>query len=74
MAPRGSIPAATGALVLGAASLVVSVGVHWRWGHGSASAEPMSAARFVGEHPAFLVAGFVLVVGITLVGRAARRG
>ena len=70
----GWVPAALGALVLGATSLVISAGLHGRWGHGPASAEPMNAACFTGEHEAFLVAAFVLVVGIALVGRASRRG
>ena len=61
------------AVVLAALSLVISI-VHWRWGHGPPSAEPMGIVRFAGSHTGFLAASVVIVVGLVLVLYARRRG
>jgi hypothetical protein len=73
VARPGPLRAAVGALVVGASSLVVSVAVHWRWGHGPAGAEPMDVAQFLSEHEAFPLAACALVAGLVAVGCAARK-
>ena len=67
------IRAGLSAVALALIGLAVSVKVHWRWGHGPASAEPMGVARFFGSHTAFLVAGLIMIVGLVLVLYARRR-
>lgn len=64
---------ALGLVLLGGVSLAISVGVHGRWGHGPASAEPMDIARFATAHPAFFVAGFVLIGALGVIGYARKR-
>ena len=73
-APRPrAIPAALGALLVGASSLVVSVAVHWRSGHGPTAAEPMDVSQFLSEHEAFPLAAFALIAGLAVVTYAAAR-
>jgi hypothetical protein len=61
------------AVALAVLGLAISVAVHWRFGHSSTSAEPMGVARFVGSHPAFLMASIIVVVGLVVVLYARRR-
>ena len=72
-APRRAGRAARVVLGVAGLSLAVSVGVHAWWGHGPASAEPMDMAKFVAVHPAFLVAGGLVVLGLAVlaIGRRA---
>ena len=53
--------------------LAVSVLVHWFWGHGPASPEPMTLNSFVDAHPAFLVAGTAIGIGLMLTIYARRK-
>lgn len=53
-------------------SLAVSIGVHWPFGHGAGSPEPMGPARFGSEHPAFLLAA-VLAITAALLNRPSNR-
>lgn len=55
------------------ACLGISVGVHWFWGHGAGSLEPMGTAAFSSSHPAFGVGALLAAAGLTLVLRARRR-
>lgn len=68
------IVAGLSAVVLAAFGLVISMVVHWRWGHGPTSTEPMDLPQFVGFHTAFLVAGVVIVIGLVVLLYARRRG
>jgi drug/metabolite transporter (DMT)-like permease len=61
------------AIALAALGLATSVVTHRRWGHGPESTEPMSTASFAAGHPAFLVAGSIIVVGLVMVSYARRR-
>jgi len=72
---RGSLLVRAGllAIALAALGLLTSVAVHWHWGHGPTSPEPMGVARFIGSHTAFLVASIILVVGLAVVLYARRR-
>jgi len=72
---RGSLLVRAGllAITLAALGLSTSVAVHWHWGHGPTSPEPMGVARFIGSHTAFLVASIILVVGLAVVLYARRR-
>lgn len=71
---RPLVRAGLSAVVLAALGLLTSVTVHWHWGHGPASAEPMGVARFMASHTAFLVTGTIITVGLVLVLYARRRG
>ena len=53
--------------------LAVSVLVHWFWGHSPASPEPMTLNPFVYAHPAFLVAGATIGIGLMLTMYARRK-
>lgn len=65
-AGRSLIGAGLSAVALALLALVISVVVHWQWGHGPTSASPMNAADFVGAHTAFLVSGVIIVVGLVV--------
>ena len=67
------IRAGLSAAALAAFGLVVSVAVHWRWGHGPTSAEPMALTRLVGSHTGFLLAVIIIVVGLATVLYARKR-
>ena len=67
------IRAGLSAVAVAAFGLVVSVAVHWRWGHGPTSAEPMPLARFVGSHTGFLLAIIIIVVGLATLLYARKR-
>ena len=58
------IRAGLSASTLAVFSLVISVGVHWQWGHGASSAEPMHTSQFVESHPAFLVTGGIIALAL----------
>ena len=62
--PAGRL--ARGAVLFATLSLVVSVVVHWIWGHGPSSLEPMTAGPFIQNHAAFLVSGLLVTVGWVL--------
>lgn len=64
---------AAGTLGAAAVSLLVSVGVHRSAGHGPASIEPMAVAEFASAHPAFFVAGALIVSGAAMLGCARGR-
>ena len=70
---RTLIRAGLAAVALGALGLLVSVTVHWHWGHGPASPEPMNSAQFIDAHAAFPVAGAIIVAGLVLLLSAKRR-
>lgn len=70
--PGWMIRAGWSALTLALLSLVTSVVVHSRWGHGPDSTEPMDVARFASAHPGFLVASLIIVAGLVLVWYARR--
>ena|SRR5688572_10125517 len=67
------IRAGLSAVSLSTLALAISVVVHWRWGHGPASAEPMGVARFLGSHTAFAAAFGVTAVGLVVILYARRR-
>jgi hypothetical protein len=62
------------AVRISALSLILSVMVHWHWGHDVSSLEPMSFRLFVESHPAFLVAGAIIAIGLLLSLRGRKRG
>lgn len=64
--------AASAILALAALSLLVSLSVHWRWGHGATSDEPMDVPAFAAAHPAFFVAGGLVIVGSACAAVAGR--
>ena len=66
---RAGLPA----VALAALGLVVSVAVHWHWGHGPTSVEPMDVALFVDSHVAFQAAAIIMVLGLILVLCTRRR-
>lgn len=55
------------AAVAALASVVVSIAVHFAFGHSEASPEPMSVAEFTAEHKAFWV-----VLGLLMVAMGTR--
>lgn len=61
------------AIGLGALGLATSAATHRHWGHGPTSVEPMDIARFIASHPAFLVAGAIILVGLMVLLYARRR-
>lgn len=58
--------------MIGTLSLVVSVAVHWIWGHGQSSPEPMTIGSFVANHMAFVWTGVVVLSAFLLTLRAGR--
>ncbi len=62
-----------GVVLLAAASLLTSVAVHWTWGHGRSSPEPMGVGPFLENHLAFLWTGLMIVGGLVLALRARGR-
>lgn len=58
---------ARGALALGVFSLIVSVLVHSRWGHGPGTVAPMSFGRLLSEHEAFPTVGAMLLLALLLI-------
>lgn len=55
-----------GALALGTFSLMISVAVHSRWGHGPATVAPMGFERLTSEHEAFPTVAAILFLGFAL--------
>lgn len=58
---------ARGALVLGVFSLIVSVLVHSRWGHGPGTVAPMGFGQLLSEHEAFPTVGAMLLLALLLI-------
>lgn len=64
---------ASAALALGSLSLMISVSVHSRWGHGPATVAPMDFRRLLSEHESFPTVGAILVLGLALTAYRKRR-
>lgn len=68
---------ANAALALGVVSLVTSVVVHSRWGHGPGTVAPLDFAQLLSEHEAFPTVGATLFLAVVLTiirNRRQRRG
>ena len=70
-APRSSrwvAPAAVGAWI----ALLVSITVHFAWGHAPGSPQALPPLEFLRQHPSFIVAGLIPVVALIARPKGAR--